>query len=76
VDVTKLLVPLMVALIESSPSLVALLGKEWALLKNAAREGRELSPTDLVLLSKNALLSSEALRLLVEHRTGPQGDWK
>ena len=38
VDVTKLLVPLMVALIESSPSLVALLGKEWALFRGRARK--------------------------------------
>jgi len=70
-----ILVPLLIALIEATPSLVSAIGKEWRLLKDAASEGRDLKPEELVLLSENALLASAALRAIVAQRTAPGGDW-
>lgn len=70
-----ILIPLLIALIESTPALVEALGKEWALLKGAALEGRDLTPAEVVTLSGNALLAAAALRAIVEQRTAPGGDW-
>lgn len=70
-----ILSPILIALIESSPSLLEALGNQWKLLKGAAAEGRDLTPAEIVLLSENALLSSIALRAIVSQRTGPGGDW-
>jgi hypothetical protein len=70
-----LLIPLLIALIEATPALVEALGKEWALLRGAADEGRDLTPAELVALSENALLAGAALRMIVAQRTGPGGDW-
>ena len=70
-----ILIPLLIALIQSVPALVEGLGKEWDTLKRAAAENRDLTPEEIVSLSENALLAGAALRAVVAKRTGPGGDW-
>ena len=71
-----ILIPLLIALIESSPQLIAAIGAEWKLLTGAAAAGRDLTPAEVVSLSSNALLASAALRAIVAQRVGAGGDWK
>jgi hypothetical protein len=70
-----ILIPILIALIESTPSLVAAIGKEWLLLKQAAAEGRDLTPQELISLSESAVLSAAALRSIVAQRVA-SGEWK